>query len=122
MSGSRNAEWALPSLCELHHRIMGAPHGVASHRPCTKCMCCGVALLQQATSDHFVLVGSERPTYKRAGQVVVGDTLWMSVAGAPKLVPASVIRTHIVSNTGLYAPMTLSGSIIVNNIAASVHR
>lgn len=69
-----------------------------------------------------MLVGTDRPTYKRAGSVVVGETLWMVVPGAFQLVPATVTDTRVVTNAGLYAPMTLSGSIIVNNIAASVHR
>lgn len=88
-------------------------------------MCAHVLLpvcVEQMTADHFVLVGSGRPAYKRAGQVVVGDTLWMSVPGVSQLVPARVTNTQTVINNGLYAPMTLSGSIIVNNIAASVHR
>jgi hypothetical protein len=46
----------------------------------------------------------------------------MVVPGAFQLVPATVTDTRVVTNAGIYAPMTLSGSIIVNNIAASVHR
>lgn len=91
---------------------------VTCHRFC--CFCVSAPL--QATADHFVLVGSTRPAYKRAGKVVVGDTLWMSVPGCSQLVPAVVTKVHSVANTGLYAPITVSGSIIVNDIAASVHR
>lgn len=54
-----------------------------------------------------------------------GDTMWVvepaAVGGAP-LVPAQVVETRTVVNTGLYAPLTLGGSIIVNGMAASVHR
>jgi hypothetical protein len=77
----------------------------------------------QATPDHFVLTGSEHPTYERAEEVKPGDTVWL--LANPKdtqLTPARVVSTRRVTNIGLYAPLTLSGSIIVNNVAASVHR
>ena len=48
--------------------------------------------------------------------------MWVAQADSQMLVPAQVTTVTEVSKVGLYAPLTLSGSIIVNNIAASVHR
>jgi hypothetical protein len=38
------------------------------------------------------------------------------------LAAAEVVSSRVVVSRGLYAPLTLSGSIIINNVAASVHR
>lgn len=73
--------------------------------------------------------GSKRPVYRRAGAVQIGDTMWV-VAGAEdglrgqsdELEEAVVESRHVVVGRGLYAPFTLSGTIIVNGVAASVHR
>jgi len=78
----------------------------------------------QATADHFLLVGAHLPTYKRAGDIAPGDVMWAAAAAVEgaSLTPATVISSRTVTNTGLYAPLTLGGSIIVNGMAASVHR
>lgn len=76
----------------------------------------------QATPDHLVLVGLTAPTYKRIGEVVPGDVLWVASRASPHLVSAAVVDVRRVSNVGLYAPLTLGGSVLVNGVAASVHR
>jgi hypothetical protein len=82
-----------------------------------------VLLHLQATPDHFVLVGLTAPAYKRIGGVVPGDIMWVAHSGANShLVPAEVMDVRHVSNTGLYAPLTLGGSVLANGVAASVHR
>lgn len=83
----------------------------------------GIWLVSQATPDHFVLVGETRPEYKRAGQVAPGDVMWVVASqDNTTMTPTVVFSTKTVRMAGLYAPLTLSGSIIVNDIAASVHR
>jgi hypothetical protein len=63
------------------------------------------------------------PTYKRAGRIVPGDVVWVLASTSDTaMLPATVIAAETVVNTGLYAPLTLSGSIVVGNVAASVHR
>lgn len=62
-------------------------------------------------------------TYKRAGEVAVGDVmLLMPTADAEQLSEAVVVSKQTVTNTGLFAPLTMSGSIVVNGVAASAHR
>jgi 2C-methyl-D-erythritol 2,4-cyclodiphosphate synthase len=82
---------------------------------------CHVSL--QATPDHFVLVGLSAPTYKRIGEVSPGDVMWVAhSAASASLAPATVVDVGRVAKEGLYAPLTLGGSILVNGVAASVHR
>jgi len=70
-----------------------------------------------------VLAGETSPQYKRAGHVAQGDVMWvMASHDNIRLVPAVVASTKTVRMAGLFAPLTLSGSIVVNDIAASVHR
>lgn len=83
----------------------------------------GLVACLQATPDHFNLTGDKNPTYKRAGAIKPGETVWLLDAqDSTKLTQARINATTVVQNTGMYAPMTLSGSIIVNNVVASVHR
>lgn len=85
-----------------------------------------VHFLPQATPDHLVMIkgkGSSRVLYKRAGEVAVGDVmLRMDSADARQLSEAVVVATRTAVNTGLFAPLTTGGTIIVNGVAASVHR
>lgn len=79
----------------------------------------------QASADHFVLIlapgSSKKVTYKRAGEVAPGDIMWVAT-GQQDMAEAVVVAADTVTNTGLYAPLTLGGTIMVNNVAASVHR
>jgi hypothetical protein len=80
-------------------------------------------LCLQATPDHLVLVGLVAPTYKRSGEVAPGDIMWVATsASSSSLVAASVAGVRRVVKEGVYAPLTLGGSILVNGVTASVHR
>jgi len=67
--------------------------------------------------------------YTRAGAVQPGDVMWVLASAedgsrgqSGALEEAVVESRHVVVSRGLYAPLTLSGTIIVNGVAASVHR
>lgn len=88
-----------------------------------------VLLLHQASADHLVLTrpkdssSSGRNVCKRAAEVVVGDVMWVrTTPGDEALTEAAVVAKATVLNNGLYAPLTLGGTILVNGVAASVHR
>jgi hypothetical protein len=67
--------------------------------------------------------GKDHTVYKCAGEVAVGDVmLRMSATDAQHLVEAVVVASHTTVNSGLFAPLTTGGAIIVNGVAASVHR
>jgi hypothetical protein len=81
----------------------------------------------QATADHFVLTKGRRAgsVHKRAGAVLPGDVMW--VAGdaqqqQQQLSEAVVVARRVILNAGLFAPLTLGGTVVVNGVLASVHR
>jgi hypothetical protein len=85
--------------------------------------CCTVFLRRQATPDHFILAGLYKPTYKRIGEVAPGDVLWVAASTtSSSLVSATVVDVSGVASVGMFAPLTLGGSILVDGVAASVHR
>ena len=49
-----------------------------------------------------------------AGAVQVGDTLWSGFGSG-----ATVVSIKVVQRTGLYAPHTMSGNLLVNSVVAS---
>ncbi|XP_024534947.1 uncharacterized protein LOC9658011 [Selaginella moellendorffii] len=73
---------------------------------------------------HFVptLLKAGGVEFKRAQDVLVGDVL---TASSPTnnsiMTPFPVTRISIVTKPGLYNPLTLQGTIVVNGVAASVH-
>lgn len=84
-------------------------------------------LVLQATQDHLVAVvsnGGHGVEYRRAGQVSVGDIMLILSEGPQGnfLTRAQVVDKLTVRNKGLYAPLTPSGTIIVDGVVASVHR
>lgn len=79
----------------------------------------------QATADHFVAVKDNSArgfTFKRAADVDEGDVMLWVRPDSETTIEVVVAAKRVVYNTGLYAPLTLSGTIIVNGLAASVHR
>ncbi|XP_024535844.1 warthog protein 4 [Selaginella moellendorffii] len=67
----------------------------------------------ELTAGHFVPVAvNGKLVYKRAEDLKVGDSLWES---------SQIIEIQKVEKVGLYNPLTLSGSIMVNNVLASTH-
>lgn len=87
-------------------------------------------LRPQASADHFMLVAvprgdnTDKPSYKRAGDISVGETMLTMTrrSGEQPLVQAVVVATRVVRNTGLFAPLTTGGTVIVDGVVASVHR
>lgn len=94
--------------------------------------------MPQATPDHFILTtpvndnsqshsssakAAQQPIMKRAGDVVLGDSV-LVLAGPQhqQLVAAVVAGSRLVVSTGLYAPLTRGGTIVVDGVVASVHR
>lgn len=54
---------------------------------------------------------------------MAADVVWVLAGPRDKtLLPVTVASTRLVVSTGMFAPLTLSGSLIVDNVAASVHR
>ncbi|XP_024531827.1 warthog protein 4 isoform X1 [Selaginella moellendorffii] len=67
----------------------------------------------ELTAGHFVPVAvNGKLMYKRAEDLKVGDSLWES---------SKITEISKVEKLGLYNPLTLSGSIMVNNVLASTH-
>jgi hypothetical protein len=67
--------------------------------------------------------GKDAILYKRAGDVTVGDVmLLMGPADTQQLLEAVIVTTRTTVNSGMFAPLPTSGTIIVNGLVASVHR
>ncbi|EFJ27773.1 hypothetical protein SELMODRAFT_412024 [Selaginella moellendorffii] len=67
----------------------------------------------ELTAGHFVPIAvNGKLVYKRAEDLKVGDSLWES---------SKITEISKVEKLGLYNPLTLSGSIMVNNVLASTH-
>merc|ERR1712228_647618 len=67
----------------------------------------------EVTGEHLLhVVGKEHPV--RADSINVGDSLYHALEGT-----ARVLKTSTITNKGLYAPLTPSGKIVVNNVVAS---
>jgi hypothetical protein len=85
----------------------------------------------ELTDTHFVLTQGTSPAaaplHKRASDVAVGDVMWaaapaaMHPAAGQQLAAFTVCSTERVTLEGLYNPYTLSGTILVNGVAASSH-
>lgn len=81
------------------------------------------------TPDHYMLVADRRPLtgWKHrnavpAANVRVGDRVWVSIAGEGlELKEAMVTEISDVFEEGLFAPFTLAGNIVSDNIVASVY-
>jgi len=73
----------------------------------------------EVTADHFLYVFSDKTkkiTLLRAGGIQIGDLL-VSKQGLP--VQVTSVRT--VERSGVYAPYTTTGDIVVNGVAASIY-
>lgn len=68
--------------------------------------------------SHYIYASS---LLKPAGNVVVGDTLEVVVAGGPARMSDTVTSIKHVVEEGLYNPQTLQGDIIVNGVRASTY-
>lgn len=55
------------------------------------------------------------------GEVKVGDTMWYASGLDGSLVPAQVIAKRRTATTGLYAPHTASGTLLVNGVLTSAY-
>ena len=81
-----------------------------------------------ATHDHFVyVVGSKSKAWQDrravpAGEIGVGDEVWVTSAyGTQGLNTSIVVDVKDVYEKGLYAPFTLTGTIIADDVVASVY-
>ena len=73
----------------------------------------------EVTADHILYVFSDKTkktTLLRAGNVQIGDSL-VTEQGLP--VQVTSVRT--VEQSGVYAPYTVTGDIVVNGVAASIY-
>lgn len=74
------------------------------------------------TPGHYLLVGEGRDLI-RAADVHVGDCVWTLPESQPdaahQLLPSKLVSILPSKQKGLYNPHTLSGTIIVNQVAAA---
>jgi hypothetical protein len=75
---------------------------------------------------HFIPVAGDaaaawdQRVVKAANEVGIGDVVWYETAdGAPATAAVTAIATQ--ARTGLYNPLTLGGTILVDGVAASAH-
>ncbi|KAK9818851.1 hypothetical protein WJX74_000263 [Apatococcus lobatus] len=74
----------------------------------------------EMSADHFIHVQSSgRQLFKRASQVSIGDMIWAEHEGA--LESTAVVGISRAVQIGLFNPYTPSGTIIVNDVLASVY-
>ena len=74
----------------------------------------------EMSADHFIRVlSSGVEHFKRASQVSIGDTIWATSGGSLK--PIAVTAMSQTVQMGLFNPYTPSGTIVVNDVLASVY-
>ena len=74
------------------------------------------------TPSHLIFTTNSTGTLrhsKHAGSVLPGDFLLVSADG--RLVPSQVERVSLVKRTGLVAPVTMEGNVIVDGVLASCY-
>jgi hypothetical protein len=76
----------------------------------------------EITGSHFVYVVADNGEHALipAAEISVGDILVQSNVDSEQ-VHAAVTKIALVKNTGLYMPLTPSGTIVVNGISASAY-
>lgn len=74
------------------------------------------------TPSHLIFTSDSTGTHlesKHAGTVLPGEFLLVSVHG--RLVPSQVKRVSLVKRTGMVAPVTMEGNIIVDGVVSSCY-
>lgn len=74
------------------------------------------------TPSHLIFTSNSTGTQlqsKHAGKVLPGEFLLVSLDGA--LVPSQVKRVSLVQRTGMVAPVTMEGNIIVDGVLSSCY-
>merc|ERR1711957_44271 len=71
----------------------------------------------RATSTHLVFTGAN--SQKEVGRLQAGDRL-LSVSGQ-QLMSSRVLATRQCSAVGLVSPLTASGTVVVDNVVASIY-
>jgi len=82
-----------------------------------------------ATPNHMVYASSTNATHPNLGRcnlmplgdISVGDTMWYASGLDGSLVPTQVIAKRTTVTTGLYAPHTASGTLLVNGLLTSAY-
>lgn len=76
----------------------------------------------ELSPNHILFVG-KRGEPKMAKDVVIGDTVQVSGKSPAdsQILHVDVLSIEIIKKEGQYAPLTEAGTIIVNNVLASVH-
>ena len=55
------------------------------------------------------------------GDVMVGDTVWVSTSHSARLLPTKVVVKRMSNVVGMYAPHTSTGNLIVDGVLASAY-
>ena len=77
----------------------------------------------ELTSGHFVPVGASlaEATMTRARDVAAGDAVLVASDGGKTYEPAVVASVEAVERAGLFAPVTASGTVVVDGVIASAY-
>jgi hypothetical protein len=86
----------------------------------------------ETTPDHYLLVATESANEKqdslwstrravRAAEVKVGDKMWMADKNKNTMELAIILDIEDILDEGIFSPLTLAGTIVVDGVVASVY-